>query len=171
MDIPTIINAFNVYQDGSLLVGITGEVALPDIEMKTTTINGSGILGDFEESVIGQFNSLKIEIPFRTLSDGVFSVLSPLKAINLTLRGSIQGIDTATSCPTKKNIRIVVRGKSTSFKPGTLKNGDQMGCSTTLELTYYMIEVDGVKKLEIDKLNSIFVLNGEDMLKDIRSMC
>ena len=115
---PSVINDFNVYKNETKLIGITGEVSLPDFESKTTTINGAGILGDIEEAVMGQFNSMKIEIPFRTLSDDIFSIMNPLDAVDLTLRGAIQTTDTQTGVAGYKGMKVMVRGKMATFKPG-----------------------------------------------------
>lgn len=168
---PSVINDFNVYNNGTKLIGVTGEVTLPDFESKTTTINGAGILGDIEETVMGQFNSMKQEIPFRTLSDDIFSIMNPTDAVDLTLRGAIQTMDTGTGVAGYKGVRVAVRGKMATFKPGTMKAAEQMNCSVTLELTYILIEVDGKKMVELDKLNAVYVVNGKDLLKEVRGMC
>jgi phage tail tube protein FII len=34
-----------------------------------------------------------------------------------------------------------------------------------------MIEIAGTAVLELDKLNSVFKVNGVDLLADVRSMC
>lgn len=168
---PSVINDFNVYKKNTKLIGITGEVSLPDFESKTTTINGAGILGDIEEAVMGQFNSMKIEIPFRTLSDDIFSIMNPLDAVDLTLRGAIQTTDTQTGVAGYKGMKVMVRGKIATFKPGTVKAAEQMNCSVTLELTYIKIEVDSKTKVELDKLNAVYVVNNVDLLKGVRDLC
>lgn len=169
--LPSVINDFNVYKNGNKLIGITGEVTLPDFESKTTTINGAGILGDIEEAVLGQFSSLKQEIPFRTLNDDIFSIMNPTESVDITLRGAIQGTNQATGAVEFCGMRIVVRGKMATFKPGTVKSAEQMGSSVTLELVYIMIEVDGEKKVELDKLNGVYIVNGQDLLQKVRSLC
>ena len=45
-----------------------------------------------------------------------------------------------------------------------------MDAEVTLELTYILIEVDGKSLLEIDKLNSVYKVNGEDMLAEINAL-
>ena len=44
-----------------------------------------------------------------------------------------------------------------------------MAASVTLELLYILIEIDGKTKLEYDKLNSVFVVNGRDLLEKVRA--
>ena len=47
---------------------------------------------------------------------------------------------------------------------------EAMEATVTLELTYIMIEVDGVQLLEVDKLNGIYKVNGNDMLAGVNSL-
>ena len=66
--IPEIINDFNMYLSGNRLVGMTGEVTLPDMEAITETISGPGILGEYESGSPGRFGSMEQEVPFRRLT-------------------------------------------------------------------------------------------------------
>lgn len=167
---PSVINDFNVYKNGTKLIGITGEVSLPEFTSKSTTINGAGILGDIEEAVLAQFDNMVVSIPFRTLSDDIFSIMNPSEAVDLTLRGAIQSTNLTTGTTEFRGMRVVVRGKMASFAPGNVQNGEQMGSSVSLNLTYILIEVDGEKKIELDKLNGVYIVNGQDLLQAIRAL-
>ena len=46
-----------------------------------------------------------------------------------------------------------------------------MNASVTLELTYILVEIGGKTLLELDKLNSVYRVNGKDLLADIRNQC
>ena len=46
-----------------------------------------------------------------------------------------------------------------------------MNASVTLELTYVLLEMGGEKKLELDKLNEIYIVNGKDLLAEVRKQC
>ena len=46
-----------------------------------------------------------------------------------------------------------------------------MESSITLTLNYYKITLDGETAIEIDKLNGVYIVNGEDVLKEVRDMC
>lgn len=61
-------------------------------------------------------------------------------------------------------------GRVKSFNPGKVEKGEAMEATITLELTYIMIEVDGVQLLEVDKLNGIYKVNGNDMLAGVNSL-
>lgn len=46
-----------------------------------------------------------------------------------------------------------------------------MNASVTLELTYLLVEIDGETMLELDKLNSVYKVNGEDLMAEINRQC
>lgn len=167
--IPETINAFNVYRNGTKLVGISEEVTLPDFEQLTETISGPGILGEFESASIGHFSAMELEIPYRTI-DGVKEHLNPFEAQDITLRGAIQQTD-ASGAVDFIPMRVVVRGKSNKVSSGSLKQGAPMGSSVTIQVIYILIEIDGTIVIELDKLNSVYKVNGIDILEKVRSMC
>ncbi|WP_167955131.1 phage major tail tube protein [Anaerosporobacter faecicola] len=169
--IPEVINNYNVYKQGNQLVGISGEVALPDMDAITATISGAGVLGEYETAIIGMFSSMKMDIPFRMLEDDIFSLMDPTELLDLTLRGSQQYTTRDTAALDYLSMRVVVRGKMLSFKGGKLKKGEQMDASVSIELLYILIEIDGQTKLELDKLNSKYIVNGKDVLEKVRNQC
>lgn len=169
--LPLVVNKFNVYKKGNKLIGISGEVTLPSFENVTATAEGAGILGSFEENIIGMFNSMEQEIPFRVLDDDIFSFMDPTQVIDLTLRSSIQGTIQGTGEIDYRSMRIVVRGKQKKFNPGKVKSGETMDASVTLEVVYILIEIDGDSKLELDKLNEVYKVNGKDILAKVRKQC
>ncbi len=46
-----------------------------------------------------------------------------------------------------------------------------MNASVKLELHYILIEIDGETKLELDKLNSVYRVNGKDIMEEMRQYC
>lgn len=50
-------------------------------------------------------------------------------------------------------------------------NGVLMNASIKLEVTYLLFEMGGVTMMELDKLNSIYKVNGKDLLEKIRNQC
>lgn len=168
---PEVLHSFNVYNEGNILVGTTGEITLPDFESMTSEVSGAGILGSYEDPIVGLFGSMTQEIPFRTLCKDIFSLTKPKAICNLTLRGSIQCTETSTGEVNYKPVRIVIRGRCKSFKPGKFKNGEQMDSSITLEVLYIYIEYNNKPKFELDKLNYVYKVNNKDMLEKVRSQC
>jgi len=69
-----------------------------------------------------------------------------------------------------KSLRVVERGRVKNFKPGKVKKAEAMEASVTIELTYFLVEVDEIVMIEIDKLNGVYKVNDTDMLAKVRSM-
>ncbi len=169
--IPEVINRCNVYRNGNKMIGVSDEVSLAEFSSITDTISGGGILGEIETVVVGMFSSMKQEIPFRILDDDIFALGNPLGVQELTLRASEQVTEKSTGRIDFQGLRVVFRGRPVGFKPGTMKQGQKMGASVTLELVYVLIEINGVTKLELDKLNDVYIVDNEDVLAKVRQYC
>ena len=170
-NIPEIINNFNAYHNGNVMIGVSGAVALPSLDAITETISGAGILGEYETSVVGHYSSMTQEVPFRILDNDIFSLMNPNALVDLTFRASAQSTVKSTGAIAYKGMRVVERGRLKGFTPGSLEMGKQMGASVTLELLYILVEVGGKTMLEYDKLNSVFIVNDKDLLEEVRKYC
>ena len=159
----TKINAYNVYNAGTKLVGLSDEVTLPDFEALTETLSGPGFLGEIDEPLLGHFGASEMEIPFRTLNEEMFGLL-----VHLTMRMSTQAIQESTMATDFMPSRVVVKGKSKGFTGGKAKQGEGTGSAVKVEIIYILIEVNGKKKFELDKLNFVFKVNNVDLLAKIR---
>ena len=170
--IPEVLNHFNVYNDSAKkLIGISGELELPEMEAITDTIEGSGVLGEIEDPVTGQFSSMKMKIPFAVLYEDMFSIMNTTKPPQLTLRTSMQCMDPSTGETGYYPVKIVVRGKASTSNMGKVVKGKKMEPEVELEILYIKIQINNKTVLELDKLNFKYVLNGVDMLAKIRSQC
>lgn len=169
--IPTVTNTYNVYRKGNALIGLSDEIQIPDFKAITEEMSGSGMLGKIQEAVMGHFDSMEMTIPFLNLDDDIFSFADPLEVIDLNLRASQQQLDKDEGTASYRGIRIAIRGKLKSFTPGKLKQGGRMDASITLELHYILIAIDGETKLELDKLNQVYRVNGKDIMEEMRKYC
>ena len=168
--VPEIIHSFNMYRAGNKLVGLTGEVALPNFESMTNATSGAGILGEYEAIAIGHYGSMEQVIPFRCIDQDFFTLISPSTAVELTLRGSIQYSIRTTQNAAGMGMRVVFRGRCKNIAVGTVRARGQMDSQITLELTYIYVEMDGKPRIELDKLNEVFKINGVDMLAQIKRL-
>lgn len=168
--IPEVIHDFNLYLSGNKLGGVTGEVPLPDFEAVTETISGAGILGEFESVIAGRYGSMEQEVPFRVINEDMFKLIDPTVPVELTLRGAIQQTVKATGAVDYIGMRVVFRGRSKKIAIGTVKQGGPMDSSIALELTYILIEMDGKSKVELDKINGVFKINGVDLLAKVHKL-
>jgi P2 family phage contractile tail tube protein len=165
--LPTHLTTYNVYSEGSKLIGTEAEFECPELEAMTSTVSGPGILGEVDFPNTGHFGSLEATVKFR-VADGEAAALLDDGRIGLTLRGDISRRDGATGKQVHQAIRIVMQGINKKFSPGTLKASEGMGTSVTLELLYLKIVIENLTVIELDKLNFVFIVNGVDTLSQIR---
>lgn len=172
MIIPEAINNYNIYDDKARkMIGISGEVELPELEAITDTVEAAGILGEVEDPVTGQFASAKIKIPFSNLYEDIFNLMDTTNPPQLTLRGSMQVMNSATGGTDYVPVKIVVRGKATTSSLGKFVKGKKGEPEIELEILYLKVMINNKTTLELDKLNSVFAVNGKDMLAKVRSQC
>lgn len=168
--IPTKVNRYNIYNEADRLLGVGDEITLPDFETASETISGAGILGEIDDPTVGYFSNQEMEIPFRTMDEEAVALLDMTKAVTLTIRGAVQTTNSEGDIAYKR-IRVVVRGRASKFTAGKMKAGSPMDSSVTLNLLYILMELDGERVLELDKLNEVYKINGIDMLETIKEMC
>ena len=167
--LPEVLNDFNLYDDdANKLIGQTGEIELPDFNMITDTLQGSGVLGEIEDPVTGQFESATMKFTWACLHKNYFKLVNTTKPSQLTLRAALQCIDSETGFSDYYPVKIVVRGKAKTVNLGKAEKGKKMECETEIEVIYIKVVVDKETLFELDKLNGVYVLNGEDMLAKIR---
>ena len=167
--VPEKISDANTYVSGNKAIGAAASIDLPEINQTTSTLEGMDIAGEIDSPTIGQFESMEQAIQFNTLYSSCMDMLSPLKTVELTIRGAQQVYD-KNGGYAHKGVRVVERGRVKKFKPGKVQKGESMEAEVNIELTYLLIEVDGEVLIEVDKLNSVYIVNGEDMLAGIRAL-
>lgn len=169
MNIPSFINNFNMYDAKNAreekLVGITDTVNLPDFSTITATVSGAGIPGSIDMPVVGQYESMKMDIPYRTFSKDMLNFIKGGTA-SLTLRGALQNTDDSTGEIKAQRVVVNIKGMVTKIAPGQVKKADATNSSISLELTYIKIVIDDKAIVELNKLTGLFRINGEDAYSD-----
>lgn len=166
-----LVNRYNVYKGGTELIGVAGEQDLPEINFLTDSIEGAGVSGTMDIPVVGLVEDMESTITFATLCTSLFSVMDPTEPVDIVVKGILQGMDAGTGVAGFQSISIYERGLVKKFTPGSMKSGGKMDAKVTLGLSYYKIVLDGVTMLEIDRLNGRFIVNGKDVLEQVRDMC
>lgn len=92
------------------------------------------------------------------------SIRPRLTASCSALPGSFQRDDTAQV----SSVEIVQRGRIKELDGGTLKTGDNTQQKVSMANTYYKVTVDGEELVEIDLINMIWKVGGEDLMEEHR---
>ena len=74
--IPEVLNHFNIYNGANALVGVSGEVELPELEAITDTVEGTGVLGEIDLSGLDNLTAADMIQANKVLTNnGTVSVL------------------------------------------------------------------------------------------------
>lgn len=151
------------------MIGITGEVALPNLEASTSTLSGAGILGEMESVNVGHFGSTTVELTMKTLFQKSFDFLT-YSGKSLILRAAQQSVDSKNGQISHRGLKITMKWQPKGLDLGTLAKGAQTESKNTLEIFYIKIEENGKELLELDKLNYVYRINGKDQLASIKKL-
>ena len=110
---------------------------------------------------------MQAEIATQVLYDTNFSLLA-LNGELLTARGSLQVQNPSTGGLETAKLRVVIGGSPVGLNLGNLAPASVMDSSNTLEVYYLKIFVNDEEKLEIDKPNYNYKVNGIDLLESAR---
>ena len=110
------------------------------------------------------------EIPFRCINEDYFKMIDPTQPVELTLRGSIQQTDPTTHGTGEVGMRVIMSGRPKTFAIGTVKQRNGMDSKITPELTRIIVELDGKERVALDKFNSVYRINGIDILAKTRQL-
>ncbi|MDR2821044.1 MAG: phage major tail tube protein [Desulfovibrio sp.] len=165
--IPALLTNAKIYRDGADQLGV-GTVELPNFEFMTESIAGLGIGGEMDMPVVGHFKSMSIKITWNTVNDNTVGLLLP-QAHHLDVRGSVQEYDAGAGTFVNKAVKVVVRAIPKTSGIGKFEPGKKMDPETELEVSYLKLWLGGVERVEVDKFNLIFRVNGMDSLADIRA--
>lgn len=166
--IPERLNDFRVYHDGSNDLQGIADITLPSFELMTETVSGAGIAGEYESPTLGHFQSMKLGLNFRSITEKQLSLLQQ-KAQRMDCRGALQEYDAATGNYSQKGVRVVVQGPTTKNELGKFQKSSPTDGSVEIEVLYLKITMDGKTKVEIDKLNYICIIDGVDYLAGVRN--
>ncbi|GIO09670.1 phage major tail tube protein [Brevibacillus reuszeri] len=165
--VPERLTNFRIYLDGSNDLKGVADLQLPSFEPMTDTVKGAGIGGEYEAPTIGHFQSMKLTINWRSVTREMFSLLRQ-KGQRLDCRGAFQDYDAGKATRVTRSVRVVVQGPTTKVDPGKYEVGSSSDGSAEIEVMYLKIEIEGRTVVELDKLNFVFMVDGEDQFADVR---
>ena len=167
--IPERLLNFTVREGGNdRVLGEAVSVDLPEITAMTETVSGAGIAGQYESPTFGNFQSMVLTIHWRTIVEKSL-VFFAHRAYDLDLRGVVQVYESASGTYEVQPVRISVRGIPKSTKLAPLQVGGTDEATSEFEVLYIKIWMGGEEKLEIDKPNYMFKIDGVDSFAEIRA--
>ena len=165
--IPEKIINYKCFIDGEMSPTALVDAELPDIQFMSETISGAGIAGEIDSPTLGHFQSMEIGLNFRTLINKNFHNFTQ-KVYALEFRAATQSTDVVGGKIQTGKLKISTRVVPKNIGLGKLEVGKPSGSNQKYSCLYLKVEMDGETVLEIDKINMIFNINGEDLLEEVR---
>lgn len=157
----------NVYMDGNSLLGRAEEAALPAIKQLMAEHKALGMAGKFE--VPAGFDKMEAKFKWASVYPEVMKkCCHPRKAVQVQVRASVEtwtGMGLTAEAP----LVCYLTGTFKDFTPGTYKPHDNVENESVMSVTYAKLEIDGEEIFEIDVLENIFKVAGEDVLETFKS--
>lgn len=157
---------FSVYLNGEDMLGVA-EGTIPALEAMTSEVKGAGVAGTVESIVLGHFNSTTFSLTWRTVTNN-FMKLYDHTTNDLELFAALQRYDAGLGEYKTEQLHVYMKAITKSSTPGNLVVGDNMDTQTEFEVVYMKIELDGKERVELDKFNYIYKVDGIDRLAEVR---
>ena len=166
MALPKKLKHFNLFNDGNVYGGIAKTVTLPKLARKMESYRGGGMDGPVKADL--GFSDDGIVLAW-TLGGWDLIALRQFGAVRadgvaLRFAGSVQREDDGGI----SSVEISVRGRHEEIDFGESTPGEDTEHQISTTCTYYKLTVDGEVITEIDLLNFVFIVDGDDLLAEHR---
>lgn len=164
---PEKLNDFRAFaNDKPDLLGLI-DAELPEFKFMTETVNGAGILGEYEAPNYGHVESMKLKLNWRVITGELVDFFKP-DSIKIDLRMANQHFNAKNRKHEIMPSRVLIQGSVIGNPLGKLAKGSPYEASTEIEVHYIKLEEDGKVLLEYDRHNYIYKVDGIDYSAKIR---
>ena len=167
MAMPRKLKNFNIFNDANSYQGIAKNITLPALARKMEAYRGGGMNGPVKADLGLSDDGIQVEWTL-----GGWDLLAirqwgatSASAVALRFTGAVQQDDTGAT----QAVEVVMRGRHEEIDFGNAEPGGDTEHSITTTCTYYKLTVDGEVLVEIDILNMVEIVNGDDILADQRA--
>lgn len=160
MALPRKLKLMNLFNEGLSYLGECTTVTLPPLKKVTEPYRGGGMIGPVK-TVLGM-DAIDLEWTCGGYMEGAIRQFGIIGAAGLMLRwtGAYQrGDDESVDA-----VEVVVRGFHEEIDRGEQKVGEDTEFTVKTACSYYKEVLNGTTLLEIDFLNSIWVVDGVDVM-------
>ncbi|WP_299307811.1 phage major tail tube protein [uncultured Croceicoccus sp.] len=164
--LPAKLKQFNVFNDGASYLGIVKQLELPKLAMASEEYRGAGMLAPVDADM--GLEKLTMSATYGGLVVGVLRQFGLTRIDGAMLRfvGAYQADDAGGPVAAE----LVVRGRHTEIDPGSAEAGSDTEWKVASTLTYLKWTIAGRVEVEIDVLNCVYRVGGNDRMADIRAI-
>ncbi|RDH45823.1 phage major tail tube protein [Zooshikella ganghwensis] len=157
----------NLWLDGANMQGVISEITPPKLTAKTEELYAGGMSAPIELQM--GLEALELSFSLNDMNVTVlenFGLYQSNEGLKVKITGGLRKDNNANDV---KPFEINATGTVSEIDMGTLKPGELGSMSVTMKLDYYKLSIDKNVKVEIDPINMIQVINGQDQLKNMRN--
>ena len=164
--LPHKLKNFRVFNDGQDYLGVASEVELPKLKMAGEEYRGAGQLAPVDIDL--GLEKLEMTTTYGGIVVGVLRQFGLTRVDGAMLRfvGAYQGDQLLSGTAAE----LVVRGRHMEIDPGSAKAGDDTEWKVQSTLAYMKWTLNGTVEVEIDVLNNVYRIGGEDRMAFVRSV-
>lgn len=165
MALPKKLKNFNLFLDGESYAGRATEIELAKLSRKMEEYRGGGMNGPVDIDM--GMEKLESTITLAEYSRATLNHFGVTSVDGVQMRFKGAAVNDGTTSETDA-IEIVMRGRFKEIDMGSAKSGDDSSMKLAASLSYYKYIVNGEDIIEIDLLNMVEIVNGEDRLAEQR---
>ena len=143
-------------------------VELSDLTPQTSSLSGSGIAGTTDEPITGALGGVDATVSLRTQTDALIDYLSS-ESHQLSLTGVLELDDPGTGTKRYAQVKAVIKGRTKSTNIGKFVSGAATEPKMVIAANYVKVSLDGSEKFEFDRFAMKYVVNGTDLLEEVRT--
>ena len=145
------------------------EVTLPDLEYMSETITGAGMNGEIDLPTLGQLAAATLSIASRSLGDNAIEISTP-QTQHLEFRWATQALNETTGAVEVVDKKVIFKGVPKKLGLGKIAPNAAEEATLDYEMLALTYISKGVRKIEIDKINDVFKVNGVDYNAEIKNV-
>jgi len=164
LNVPQTLSNFNLFVDGNSCLGIVKSIETPKLEVATEGVRMGGF--DAELMIDLGLNALECTYTMLTYDKEFFETALNLNssATRLIARGALR-----RSGEPVTPVVITCQGAINMIDFGTWEGGTLSETQFTMNCEYYSLNVGGEDLIVIDILNAKRIINGKDVLAEMRT--
>lgn len=156
----------NAYINNTSVHGLASEVTLPNVTAIMNDYKSLAMIGKLK--LFNGFDAMEAVIKWTYPDNAAQKACANfLKPVDVMIRSSKAEYDNG-GITNEVPIVAYMKGYSQEHQGGSFKNEEDTEVETTLSVHYFKLEIDGEPIIEVDVLNNIYKVDGEDLLAERR---
>lgn len=163
-----LVNVDHRFFDAGEEVGTLTKLTLPSIEVSTTTVNASGMLGPMDVPNTNQINAMSYTLEYTAGPESGTLARPGMHTHELRLVEEV--FDRVDMVNILRSVKYRFKGVLSGVSAGDVEKGAKASDTATYQCVRYEKYVDGESAILVDKVAGQYQVEGVDYAADVRSM-